>query len=86
MPEAVLVTGDQRQAERSLRWKMIVQAGLGDMQCRGDIGVAEGIVASRLHEALGSVQNALGGLVPIVSLNIPHVLHAPRCLLRLLLP
>jgi len=56
---------------------MIMQACLGDLQRRSDVGVAEGVVAPRLHKLLGNVEYALGGFAgAVVSIHL-HVLRAP---------
>jgi len=39
-----------------------VQARFRDFQRLRDVGVAEAVEAARLHEALGHVEDALGGL------------------------
>ncbi len=40
---------------------MIVEAGLGDAELHGDVGVTEAVEAARLPERFGDVENALGG-------------------------
>jgi hypothetical protein len=53
-----LVALDQTIPEIGLGREMIVQRCFRDMQRGGDVGIAEGVEAARLHQTFGNVEDA----------------------------
>ena len=62
VPELRAVPGNESRSQRGLGGEMVVQAGLGDVQLGGDVGVAEPVEALGLHQALRHVEDALRGV------------------------
>jgi hypothetical protein len=60
--EAVGVAVDDRQAEIGLRREVIVDAGLADAEGVGNVLVAERVVAARLDQRLGDVEDVRCGV------------------------
>src|ERR671923_1320132 len=67
--EAGGVALDERPAELRLAGKVVVQAGFGDAQLSGDVGVAEALEAAALDEPLRAVEDPRGS-VRVVSLAL----------------
>jgi len=55
--EAGGVAADQRFAELGLSGKVVVEAGLGEAELGGDVGIAEAVEAAALHEPFGAVED-----------------------------
>ena len=62
--EALGVARDQRLAELGLAGEVVVEAGLGDRQLGGDVGVAEAVEAAHLDEPFGDVEDARRAVSP----------------------
>src|SRR5262249_59184325 len=58
--EARGIAIDDGHAELGLRWKMIMDARLGEAERVRDVLIAEGAVAARLDQRLGEVEDLLG--------------------------
>src|SRR5919108_5647631 len=67
--EAGGVALGERPAELRLAGKVVVQAGFGDAQLGGDVGVAEAVEPATLDEPLRAVEDSRGG-VRVVSLSL----------------
>src|SRR5215510_14510311 len=59
--ERTLIPRDEAGPELRLRGKVIVEACFRDLERPGDVRVAEAVEPARLDEALGHVQDPLGG-------------------------
>ncbi len=58
--EALRISFDQGTAELRLPRKVVVQAGLRDVQLRSDVGITEPVEATQLYQPLRDIQDARG--------------------------
>jgi hypothetical protein len=56
--ESLCVSLDQGTAELRFAGKVAVQAGLGYVQLRGDIGITKPVEATQLHQPFRNIQDA----------------------------
>ena len=67
--ESLRISLDQGTAELRLSREVVMQAGLGDMQLGRNVGVAEPVESTQLHQPLGDIEDA-GGRISVVNLLV----------------
>ena len=82
--ESLCVSLDQGTAELRFAGKVVVQAGLGYVQLRCDIGITEPVEATQLHQPFRNIQDAgrcIGAVKMLVALWIPSSVQCHRHIL-----